>query len=482
MNRRRFLRWTAIAATLFSLVTGVSVVRYVLAHPNEPLQQNLASWAREQGLGGIVDQLEVWLHDEPPSAAPANSLALAVDEAIDDGSDAPASDSSSTTVPPVPTTGASTAPSPVSPTTIEASTPAVTNPNAKPVKLTACGTPATTTTTVPGQSTTTRPSTTSTTSTSTTTTSTSTTTTTVPPPTVPGETTTTSTSTTTTTTIPARPADIDTPITPALRGEGEWRPAIRVRKVPIVHVSSIRPIARCGSVVATMAAFNPNLVRAALHNGEETPGGGPWRNKDRVSDRARPSLIASFNGGFRFDHKPGGYVTEGKVVRKLRKGYATLGIRADGTSTVGVWGEDMIDDGSWVSLRQNLPPLVRGGEIVFHTYDKVDWGKDYDDKVFNFRSAVCRRTDGLMMFVAVGDVSISMLAETMVLLSCDTAMEMDINGTWPYFAVYENFGKDDRRGRVIDTRMGDPNRHLNKSTKDFIALFDPETLPPGAVR
>lgn len=231
-----------------------------------------------------------------------------------------------------------------------------------------------------------------------------------------------------------------------------------------------------------MAAFNPNLVRAALHNGQETPGGGPWRNKDRVSERARPSLIASFNGGFRFDHKPGGYVTEGKVVRKLREGYATFGIRADGTSTVGVWGEDMIDDGSWISLRQNLPPLVRGGEIVFHTYDKVDWGKDYDDKLFNFRSAVCRRTDGLMMFVAVGDVSISMLAETMVLLSCDTAMEMDINGTWPYFAVYENFGKADRRGRVIDTRMGDPNRHLNKSTKDFIALFDPATLPTGAVR
>ena len=478
MNRRRFLRWTAIATALFSVVTGGSLVRYVLAHPNEPLQQNLASWAREQGLGGIVDQLEVWLHDEPPSAAPANSLTLAVDEEIDDGTD---SMYPPTTVAPVPTTVASAAPGPASPTTIEAPTPAVTNPNAEPVRLTACGTPATTTTTLPGQSTTTRPSTTSTSTTSTTSTST-TTTTTVPPPTVPGETTTTSTSTTTTTTIPARPADIDTPISPALRGEGRWRSAIRVRKSPIVHVSSIRPIARCGSVVATMATFNPNLVRAALHNGQETPGGGPWRNKDRVSDRARPSLIASFNGGFRFDHKPGGYVTEGKVVRKLREGYATFGIRADGTSTVGVWGEDMIDDGSWISLRQNLPPLVRGGEIVFHTYDKVDWGKDYDDKLFNFRSAVCRRTDGLMMFVAVGDVSISMLAETMVLLSCDTAMEMDINGTWPYFAVYENFGKADRRGRVIDTRMGDPNRHLNKSTKDFIALFDPATLPTGAVR
>jgi hypothetical protein len=30
--------------------------------------------------------------------------------------------------------------------------------------------------------------------------------------------------------------------------------------------------------------------------------------------------------------------------------------------------------------------------------------------------------------------------------------------------------------------MGDPQRHLRGSTKDFIGLFDAETLPPGLVR
>ena len=257
---------------------------------------------------------------------------------------------------------------------------------------------------------------------------------------------------------------------------------MRVRTKPMVYVSSVRPLADCASVVATMATYNPTLLRAALHNGGETPGGRGWRNKDKIAERARPSLVASFNGGFRFEHKPGGYVTEGKTVRALRKGYATFGIRADGTSTVGVWGSDMVDDDGWVSLRQNLPPLVRGGKVVYHTYTKVDWGKDYDNKVFNFRSAVCRRTDGLIMFVAVGDVNIAMLAETLVVLGCDTGMQMDINGTWPYFVVYEGFGRTSRTGRIIDKRMGDPNRHLVKATKDFIALFDPETLPPGAVR
>lgn len=489
MSRRLLIRILAGAVALFVVLTTVSVTRYVLAHPNDPLQQNIASWAREKGMGGIVDQLEVWLHDEPPSAAPADTLALAVDDLADTGSVGASQDTVLDTTPDtVPETVATTpsttptltdappsntaAPAKPTRTSLESAPPAVTNPNARPTATVSCNTGAkptpttTTTTTIDPTATTT-------------TTSTTTTTTTTVPVTVPGETTTT---TTTTTTLPARPDDVAPTIYPALRGEGKWVAAMRVRTKPMVYVSSVRPLWDCGSVVATMAVFNPNTTRAALFNGNETPGGGPWKNGNKIGARAVKSLIASFNGGFRFDHKPGGYVTEGKTVRPLKKGYATFGIRTDGTSTIGIWGDDMTDDGTWVSLRQNLPPLVRDGEIVYYKYTKVDWGKDFDNKVFNFRSAVCRRTDGLMMFVAVGDVNIAMLAKTLQILGCDIGMQMDINGTWPYFAVYNNFGKADRDGRVIDRRMGDPQRHLNKSTKDFIALFDPETLPAGAVK
>lgn len=467
MRKQIVLRVAGATVAMIALVTGISVVRYVLAHPNDPLQQNIAAWARENGMGRVVDQLEVWLHDEPPSAAPADTLALAIDET--DPADGGAETSGDTLPAPGTTVAPDTTATTVAatPTTIESVAPAATNPNAPKPSAASCGTRE-------------RPVPTSAaTSSTSTTTTTTTTTTTVPPSTMPGETTTT---TTTTTTIAERPVDIAPLVTPALRGEGAWRPVARVRTKPMVYVSSMRPLVDCASVVATMAVYNPTLLRAALHNGGETPGGNGWRNKDKIAERARPSLVASFNGGFRFEHKPGGYVTEGRTVRKMRKGYATFGIRTDGTSTVGVWGADMVDDGQWVSLRQNLPPLVRNGKVVYHTYTKVDWGKDFDNKVFNFRSAVCRRSDGLLMFVAVGDVNIAMLAETLVVLGCDTGMQMDINGTWPYFAVYDGFGKPSRMGRIIDRRMGDPNRHLVKATKDFIALFDPATLPPGAVR
>ena len=434
MTRRLFLRVVGGIFAVFLLVVAISITQYVRAHPRDPLQQNIASWARENKLGPVVDQLEAWLHNDPPAVAPADSLALAITPITE----APQQSSTTTSVPDIIT------PLQIRPTVATSSCP-INNTTATVVS--------------------------STTSTSTTTTSTTST--------VPSEITTT---TTTTTTIPAKPADLSSQLIPALPGEGEWQAVMRVRTKPIVYATSIRPLWCFGSVVATMATFDPTRVRTAMFNGTEMPGGKGWKNGSKIRGTALRPLIASFNGGFRFEHEPGGYVTEGKTVRKLRKGYATLAISKDGISTVGIWGDTITDDGTWASLRQNLPPLVHNGKSVYANYPKVDWGNDFGNKVYNFRSALCLRTDGLMMFVAVGKVNIGMLADTLVVLGCKTGMELDINGEWPYFAVYSDFGKATRWGKIIDNRMGDPNRHLNGSTKDFFALFDPETLPEGAVK
>ena len=444
MTRRLFLRVVGILVAIFVLAVAVSVTQYVRAHPRDPLQQNIASWARENKMGAIVDQLEAWLHNDPPAVAPANSLALAI---------APITEAplqTSTTLTP------SSAQSSTTTSVPDIVTPLQIRPT---VATSSCPIDNTSVTVV--------------TSTTTSTTTTSTTSTTTTPETS---------TTTTSTTIPAKPADISSQLLPALPGEGQWQAVMRVRTKPIVYATSIRPLWCFGSVVATMATFDPTRVRTAMFNGTEMPGGKGWKNGSKIRGTALRSLIASFNGGFRFEHQPGGYVTEGKTVRKLRKGYATLAISQDGISTVGIWGDTITDKDSWASLRQNLPPLVHNGKSVYANYPKVDWGNDFGNKVYNFRSAICLRTDGLMMFVAVGKVNIGMLADTLVVLGCKTGMELDINGQWPYFSVYSDFGKATRRGEIIDNRMGDPNRHLNGSTKDFFALFDPETLPSGAVR
>lgn len=443
MTRRKIFRYLLLAVLIFGIVTGFSLTRYVLAHPNDPLQQNVASWARNKGMGVVVDKLESWLHNDPPAAAPTDTLALLTDD--------------STIAPQITTTSLAPLGEETTTTHLGKTTPAVERPV---IATQSCSTPTTT-------------SPTSATSTSTTTTSSTTTTTSTVVPDM--------TSTTTTTLVP-RPADIAPFISPGIKAEGEWAATARVRKKPMVYISSIRPLWCFGSVVATMAAYNPSLVHTALFNGTEMPGGKGWKNKSKIKGKALPSLIASFNGGFRFEHEPGGYVTEGKIVQRMRNGFATFGIRADGSSTIGIWGKDMTDDGSWKSLRQNLPPLVNDARSVYANYPSINWGEDYTNKIYNYRSAACLRTDGYIMFVAVGKVNIKMLADTLVVLGCKVGMELDINGTWPFFATYSDFGKPERKGRIIDTRMGDPDRHLTNSTKDFFALFDPQTLPNGAVK
>jgi hypothetical protein len=63
-----------------------------------------------------------------------------------------------------------------------------------------------------------------------------------------------------------------------------------------------------------------------------------------------------------------------------------------------------------------------------------------------------------------------MLADVLVALGCRFAMQLDINGNWPQFAVFTGFGTDERRPVLVDRRMEVPMRYLAGSKKDFVAV------------
>ena len=50
MTRRLFLRVLGGIIALLFFVVAISITQYVRAHPRDPLQQNIASWARENKL------------------------------------------------------------------------------------------------------------------------------------------------------------------------------------------------------------------------------------------------------------------------------------------------------------------------------------------------------------------------------------------------------------------------------------------------
>lgn len=286
----------------------------------------------------------------------------------------------------------------------------------------------------------------------------------------------------TTTTLPAVPAAIAPQVVPALEGEGQWRPIAEVRGDAVVWATSIRPLAKYGSVVATAAVFDPKDFSAGLFNGRDIPGKGGWFNANRVKKEALPPLVATFNGGFRLEHFKGGYVTEGRMIRKMRKNEATLAISKDGTLAVGAWLRELPDDGSWKSLRQNLPPVVLDGKPSIDLFPGTYWGDDFHQVTFTYRSAICRLPNGMLMYVAMGKVDINLLADGLVNMGCEMAMQLDINGNWPQFVTFKGFGEPERKPVLLDKRMGNAGRTLRGSSKDFIALFDAETLPEGLIK
>lgn len=252
--------------------------------------------------------------------------------------------------------------------------------------------------------------------------------------------------------------------------------------------TTIRPFASHPDVIASYAAFDQTQLHAALYNGSQLPGGGPWNNGSKVQRSAQTALLAAFNGGFLFKHIKGGYFTEGQVVKPLLNGEATLGIAADGRMAIGVYGKDLTNDGSWVSLRQNLPLIVDGGHEAVSTaheagVSSIYWGNDFGGVILNFRSALCERSDGMLMYAVVGKVDINGLTRALVEAGCNRAMELDINGRWPQFVSFDQTGSVPPTPVALDSRMSRLTRYVTVgSTKDFIALFDPALLPPDIVR
>jgi hypothetical protein len=267
----------------------------------------------------------------------------------------------------------------------------------------------------------------------------------------------------------------------AAPGTGQWKATSSLGGVPVMWTASFTIPGTSPAVTVSAAEFDQTRLHAALFNGNQLPGGGPWTNGDHVSTAALPSLVAAFNGGFLFQHIRGGYFSEGTTAKTLTAGQATLGVRSDGRLVLGVYGRDITNDGSYVSLRQNLPPIVDRGKPSSGQYPGTYWGNDFHNVWDTYRSAVCNRSDGRLMYVVIGNVNVAPFASDLAAMGCVTAMELDINGHWPQFAWYRGFGTANRNGVLLDPRMTKPNRYLNGSEKDFIALFDPATLPPGAV-
>jgi hypothetical protein len=276
----------------------------------------------------------------------------------------------------------------------------------------------------------------------TTTTSTSTTSTTT-------STSTTTTSTTTTTTLPplqplSSPAAL-VPFTPAPAGQGVWTAAGRpVGGVAAVYETNLVPPG--GAEPAGIAWMDTKLLSAQLYSGSKSPGGGPYQLTAPVLPAQAATLVAAFNGGFLMKDAGGGYYTEGRAIYPLAAGAASLVISADGTATVGAWGTDVAMTPAVIAVRQNLVPLVAGGQPTPQALSP-DWqywgatcaatscGAGAPGIEYQWRSGVGVTADGALVYVAGPGLAPAQLAELLARAGVVRGMELDINPNWPVFVA-----------------------------------------------
>jgi len=234
---------------------------------------------------------------------------------------------------------------------------------------------------------------------------------------------------------------------PAFAGEGTWHPAGRpVRGVPAVYETALIPPGSAKR--AGIAWMDTRLLSAWLYSGSKSPGGGPYRYTAPVRPAQAASLVAAFNGGFKMADAHGGYYTEGRMIDPLVPGAASLVIYRNGSVTVGAWGTDVTMTGNVVAVRQNLVPLVAGGQPtpLAASGDWRAWGNTCGAQScapsvpgieHQWRSGIGVTADGALVYVAGPALDPLQLAGLLARAGVVRGMQLDINPSWPVFATYD---------------------------------------------
>jgi hypothetical protein len=191
--------------------------------------------------------------------------------------------------------------------------------------------------------------------------------------------------------------------------------------------------------------MDTNLFAAQLYSGSSSPGGGPYQFTAPIEPAQAATLVAAFNGGFLMKDARGGYYTEGKTIDPLVAGAASLVTYADGSVTVGAWGTDVSMAPNVTGVRQNLVPLVAGGQptSLALSQDWAAWGNTCGVNSCSgpgienqWRSGVGVTANGALVYAAGPGLAPAQLAQVMVQAGVVRGMELDINPSWPVLATY----------------------------------------------
>ncbi len=230
-------------------------------------------------------------------------------------------------------------------------------------------------------------------------------------------------------------------------GQGFWHAAGRpVRGHPAVFQTRLVPPGGTRRQLAGIAWLDTRLLSARLYSGSISPGGGPYRYTAPIAPAQAATLVAAFNGGFKMKDAHGGYYTGGRMIDRLRAGAASLVIYADGSVNIGAWGRDVTMTGRVASVRQNLVPLVAGGQPTpaaagnWHAWGSTCGAHSCAHSVpglkHQWRTGLGITADGALVYAVGPALDPLQLARLLVRAGAIRGMQLDINPFWPDFVTY----------------------------------------------
>jgi hypothetical protein len=259
-----------------------------------------------------------------------------------------------------------------------------------------------------------------------------------------------------------------------LPGEGNWHTVVSARGRPAVQVAALRPDGQHTSFVVGVLRMDPTLVRGELRPGTTDPG-GTWRTSSAVTANEMRSIAVVFNGGFRLtDPSHPGYYSQGRTVDRLVDGEASLVLHANGAADVGSWNREVRMAPDVVSVRQNLVPLVDGGELnqTCATGGTREWGATIGQAAFINRSGFGVTASGVEVYVAGPALSVCTLGRILQDAGVVRGMELDINPDWVSGAYFHSQPSGLPQGfKLFPDEKVSPRRYFQPSSRDWFAWF-----------
>ena len=261
-------------------------------------------------------------------------------------------------------------------------------------------------------------------------------------------------------------------VSPALPGEGAWRPLAVLNGQPALRVAYLRPDPQHTSYLDTVVWIDQNLVKLILHPGYLLPGGSGWSQAFDVPNSQRDTLLATFNSAFRLNDSNGGYWADGQTAQPLRAGAASAVFYKNGRVDVVRWGSGAPGP-NVAAVRQNLVMLVDHG-VVSPLVDNLTtpvWGTSWTTGFFLWRTALGIRADGSLVFVIGPALTVGSLARMMKAAGAVRAMMFDQNPSWTSFITYTHPRHQVAVPHSItNDTLPSIFRYLFPSSRDFVAV------------